>query len=262
MKIIVCIKQVPDTDKVKLNKQTGTLIRDGVPSIINPEDVHSLEQALAIKDQFPNTQVTVLTMGPTPAHWALREALAMGADKGIHLSDRAFAGSDTYGTATILAAAVKKIGAFDLIFCGRQAIDGDTAQVGPELAELLSIPHIAYAKAISVKENGVEVERKTEDGYWRCNSGFPVLVTIIKELNVPRFCHAGRIFKVFDSEWVTTWTAEDLDVDLMCIGMHNSPTQVESTFVPQVQFHGTVLEGSARETAKQLIETMTDGHWI
>ena len=165
MKIIVCIKQVPDTTEVKLDPKTGRLIRDGVPSIINPDDKNALEEALRIKDENPDTTVTVVSMGPPQADVAMREALAMGADEAILISGREFGGSDTWATSYIIATAIKKIPDYDIIFCGRQAIDGDTAQVGPQIAEQLNIPQITYVQKLDIEGDKVIVQRQLEDGY-------------------------------------------------------------------------------------------------
>lgn len=163
MNIVVCLKQVPDTNEVKINKETGTLIRDGVPSIINPDDRNALEEALKMKDEL-GAVIKVISMGPPQAKSALKEALAMGADEAYLISDRAFGGSDTWATSTIIAAAIEKVGKYDVIFCGRQAIDGDTAQVGPEVAEFLGIPQVTYAKEVKVQDDKLLVTRYTETG--------------------------------------------------------------------------------------------------
>ncbi len=185
MNIVVCIKQVPDTAEVRINPETGTLIREGVPSIINPFDMHAIEAGLQIKEKAGG-KVIVLTMGPPQAETALREALSMGADEAVLLSDRAFAGSDTWATSFTLSKAIKKIGA-DIIICGKQAIDGDTAQVGPETAEFLNIPHISYVRKIEdVSGSSIKVQRMMDEGYDVVESSFPVLFTVVKELNEPR----------------------------------------------------------------------------
>ena len=187
MKIIVLMKQVPNTNEVKIDPKTGTLIREGVPSIINPDDKNALEEALKIKEEKGGS-VTVLTMGPPQADFALREALAMGADEAILLTDRVFAGADTWATSLALAKAIQKIGEYDLIFAGRQAIDGDTAQVGPEIAEHLGLPQVTYVrKVVSLEGNKVVVERALEDGYEVIECQLPAVLTAIKELNVPRY---------------------------------------------------------------------------
>ena len=185
MNIVVCIKQVPDTAEIKINPETNTLMREGVPSIINPFDLHALEAAVRIKEQS-KARVTVLTMGPPQAEGALREAISLGADDAVLLSDRAFAGSDTWATSYTLAKAISTIGA-DIVLCGKQAIDGDTAQVGPETAEFLDIPHISYVRNIeSVDDTTIKVQRLMDEGYDVVQSSLPVLLTVVKELNIPR----------------------------------------------------------------------------
>lgn len=255
MNIIVCIKQVPDTTEVRIDHKKGTLIREGVPSIINPDDKNAIEMALQIKETRDDVHVTVLSMGPTQALVALREALAMGADRAILLSDREFGGSDTFSTATIIAEAIKKIGDYDLIICGRQAIDGDTAQVGPQIAEKLDIPQITYAKKlIDLTDNKIIVERALEDGYMEIEAPLPVLVTAIKELNAPRFPKMTRIYPAFSKEApISIWSYQDVLVDKTQIGIQNSPTNVAKTFVPVKDFVGEKFEGTAQELANTFI---------
>lgn len=257
MKIVVCIKQVPNTNEVRINKETGTLKREGVPSIINPDDKNAIEEALTIKSDRKDVQVIVLTMGPPQAKIALKEALSMGADHAILLSDRVFGGSDTWATATILAKALEKIGDIDIIFCGRQAIDGDTAQVGPEIAEFLNIPQITYVSELNVNEKSVKVKRSIEDGYHIIESPMPVLLTCIKELNVPRYPRPSLIYKAFATdENVSIWSNEDLGVDLTQIGVKNSPTNVYRSFVPVREFHGETLTGSNKDIAETLVDKL------
>lgn len=259
MKIIVCVKQVPDTNEVRINNETGTLIRTGVQSIINPDDMNALEAALSIAEEVGDSTVTVISMGPPQAKSALREALAMGADEAILLSDRVFGGSDTWATATVLAAAIEKIGDYDMVICGRQAIDGDTAQVGPEIAEFLGIPQITYATDIKVEDHTVFVNRKFEDGHYEMKCEMPVLITAIKELNEPRYCDARLIFdkdKMRDAYKV--WTHEDIPVDLTQIGVRNSPTNVYKSYVPTKEFKGVKLEGRAKEIANQLFKSLKE----
>lgn len=263
MKIVVCIKQVPDTNEVKIDNKTGTLIRDGVPSIINPDDKNALEEALRIKDEDKDATVTVLTMGPPQAKAALREAIAMGADEAILITDRAFAGSDTWATGTILSAALEKIGDYDIIFCGRQAIDGDTAQVGPQIAQFLDLPQITYVSKLDVdKENNkVVAHRNIEDGYLVVESKMPVLLTAIKELNTPRYMSAWRIFKEVKNIEIKEWTVADVVVDLTQIGLKGSPTNVYKTFVPTKEFKGEILEGDTHEEkAKKFMNRMKVNH--
>ncbi|MGL6105646.1 electron transfer flavoprotein subunit beta [Romboutsia sp.] len=254
MKIVVCVKQVPDTNEVQINHETGTLIREGVPSIINPDDKNAIEQALKIKDTRDDVSITVLSMGPIQADVALREALAMGVDEAILLSDRAFAGSDTWATATILAAAINKIGNYDIIFCGRQAIDGDTAQVGPEIAEFLNIPQITYVEKLEVESKKVRAHRATEEGYYVIESEYPVLLTAIKELNKPRYPRMRLIHDAYQADAnLKIWNCSDIDVDLTQIGVKNSPTNVYKSFVPVREFKGTTLEGTYKEIAEQVV---------
>ncbi len=263
MNIIVCVKQVPNTNEVKINKETGTLIRDGVESIINPDDMNALELALSIKDKTKDCKVTVLTMGPPQAENALRETMAMGADEAILLSDRAFAGSDTWATATVLAAAIKKIGKYDLILCGLQAIDGDTAQVGPEIAEFLDLPQVTYAKEVTISDNTLTVKRMFEDGYFVNEVKMPALLTAIKELNTPRFMDMRLIYKALDDNAdYKVWNAEDIAVDLTQIGVKNSPTNVKSSFTPNRKFEGRKVNGNSKQLADELVNTLRAGNYI
>ena len=186
MDIIVCIKQVPDTTDVRIDPMTNTLIREGVQSIINPFDMYAIEEGIQLKERFGGN-VIVVTMGPPQAEAALREAISLGADEGILVSDRAFAGSDTWATSYTLAAAIKKIGGFDLIICGKQASDGDTAQVGPGIAAHLDLPQVTYVKKVeNIDEKHAKVERMTEEGYEVVETPLPCLLTVVKEINEPR----------------------------------------------------------------------------
>ncbi|KAF0198073.1 MAG: electron transfer flavoprotein beta subunit [Bacillota bacterium] len=262
MKIVVCIKQVPNTTEVKFDPKTGTLIREGLPTIINPEDKNALEEALAIAAPLGG-QVTVISMGPAQADYALRETLAMGAHEAVLLSDRAFAGADTWATSYALAKAIEKHGEFSLIFCGRQAIDGDTAQVGPELAEHLDIPHVTYVRRIvSLDEKYVVVERALEDGYEVVESTLPALLTTLKELNVPRYPSASGIVTAFDEKKVAVWTAETVGADPAKIGLKGSPTQVKRTFTPSVKGTGKILTGTHKEAVQQLVQELRAKHVV
>ncbi|WP_425446318.1 electron transfer flavoprotein subunit beta [Dethiothermospora halolimnae] len=253
MNIIVCVKQVPDTNEVKIDPKKGTLIREGVPSIINPDDMNALEGALSIKDKHDDTKVTVLSMGPPQAKTALREALAMGADEAILLSDRAFAGADTWATSITLAGAIKKIGDFDIIFCGRQAIDGDTAQVGPQIAEHLDIPQITYVEDLEIKDGKIKANRALEDGHFIIESQMPILLTAIKELNEPRYPSIKGIYKAHNDMEVKVWTVDDIVVDRGEIGLNGSPTQVKKSFTPATKGSGEMLEGSVKDTVRDLV---------
>jgi electron transfer flavoprotein beta subunit len=256
MKIAVCIKQVPDTAEVRINPETGTLMREGVPSIINPYDTHAIEAALQIKEQN-GAEVTVLTMGPPQAEDALKEAIAMGADEAVLLTDRAFAGSDTWATSYTLAQALKKIGP-DLIFCGKQAIDGDTAQVGPEVAEMMGIPHVAYIRRIeAVADDAVRVQRLMDDGYDVVDARMPVLMTVVRELNEPRLPGIKGKMRAKKYE-VTKWTAADIDAKDEFIGLPGSPTQVSRIFAPDVKADREMIEGDTSDQTAKLVEKLKE----
>ena len=256
MNIIVCIKQVPNTTEVKIDQKTGRLIREGVPSIINPEDKNALEEALRIKEKY-NSKVTVLTMGPPQAEDALREALAIGADEAILLCDFKFAGSDTWATANALKAAIKTIGSYNLILCGRQAIDGDTAQVGPQLAEALQIPQITYAQKIDLINKKVKAERELEDGYEIIEAQLPALVTCTSNLNTARYPTLQGIEESFNKTLIK-WAAKDVNARDEDIGIKSSPTNVKKTFSPQAKGQGAMLKGSIKEMAQEVIEKLKE----
>lgn len=255
MNSIVCIKQVPDTTDIKIDPKTGTLIREGVPTIINPEDKNAIEAALRLKG---NGKVTVISMGPPQAEDALREALAMGADEAILLSDVKFAGSDTWATANALAAAIKKIGKFDLVLCGRQAIDGDTAQVGPQLAENLGLPQITYVRKIEVNGDKIKVERELEDGYAIVETELPALLTITKEANEPRYPTLQGIYEAYNKDRIKEWTKADIDVEEKKIGLDGSPTMVKKVFAPEPKGQCLVIEGSVKEQAGKLVRMLRE----
>ena len=261
MRVIVCIKQVPDTNEVKINQETGTLIRDGVPSIINPDDKNALEEAIRLKEKH-GAEVIVVSMGPPQANDALKEALAMGADQGILISDRAFGGSDTWATATIISAAIEKIGNYDIVFCGRQAIDGDTAQVGPEIAEFLNIPQITYVKELKIKNNKLEITRFTEYGEYVYESEMPVLLTAIKELNEPRYPTISGVLEAYSEkgeEKLSVLGINDLIVDPTQIGLKGSPTNVYKSFVPVKNKISEIIEGNtAKEKSNILVMKLSE----
>lgn len=259
MNIVVCLKQVPDTTAVKIDPKTGTLIRDGVPSIINPEDKHALEAALRIKEESGAT-ITVVSMGPLQAKNALREALCMGADEAILLSDRAFGGADTLATSKTLAAAIKEID-YDIIFAGRQAIDGDTAQVGPEIAEHLDVPQVTYVQDVKVTEDGLVVNRALEDGYELIKVQTPCLLTAIEELNQPRYMNVGLIFDTASKE-VKVMTAADLDVDLAELGLKGSPTKVKKSMTKEAKGAGEIVKDSVPEAVSYVLGKLKEKHYI
>ncbi len=257
MNIVVCIKQVPNTNEVKLDPKTGTLIREGVPSIINPDDKAGLEAALRLKDA-QGAHVTVLSMGPPQADAALREALAMGADEAVLVTDRAFGGADTWATAHTIAAALKKL-PFDLIITGRQAIDGDTAQVGPQIAENLNIPNISYAEEIKVEGEYVTVKRQFEDRYHIVKVKMPCLITALSELNEPRYMTPGGIFDAYREKEVKVITRKDLDVEDGDIGLKGSPTRVVQTFTKSPKAAGTLVTNlNSQEAAEYMLEKLKE----
>ena len=259
MNIVVCLKQVPDTTAVKIDPKTGTLIRDGVPSIINPEDKHALEAALQIKENN-GAKVTVVSMGPPQAESALREALCMGADEAVLITDRAFAGADTLATSKALAGAIKKL-EYDIIFAGRQAIDGDTAQVGPEIAEHLNIPQVTYVQDVKVEEDGLLINRALEDGYELIKVNTPCLLTAIEELNKPRYMNIGLIFDTKDSK-ITIWSADDIDVDKAELGLKGSPTKVKKSMTKEMKGAGELIKEGPKDAAKYVIGKLKEKHYI
>lgn len=260
MHAIVCIKQVPDTTDVKVNPETGTLIREGVPSIVNPFDTYAIEEALRLKEKFGG-KVTVISMGPPQAKEALKEAVAMGADQAILLSDRAFAGSDTWATAYTLAHAIKRIGDYDVILCGKQAIDGDTGQVGPGIARQLDIEQLTYVFKIQEIDFGtkhVKVERLLEEGREVVETSLPALLTVVKDINQPRYPTIMGIRRATRAE-IPTWTAAELaDTQPDLLGLKGSPTQVVKVFNPPPRGGKiTMVEGeSPQEQASKLAELL------
>ncbi len=260
MKICVCIKQVPDTNEVKLDPVTNTLIRDGVPSIINHDDKSGIEAALQLREKVGGT-VTVVCMGPPQADVALREALAMGCDDAYLISAREFGGSDTYATSNIIAAGLRKIG-YDLVITGRQAIDGDTAQVGPQIAEKLGVPQISYAEEINPgdKEGTLVVKRQFEDRYHLIEIKTPCLLTALSELAEPRYMHAGGVVDAYKKE-ITILGYDDLKdtIELDAIGLKGSPTNVYRSFTKQAKGAGTILgDVSADEAVDAIIKKMEE----
>ncbi len=256
MNIVVCIKQVPDTTEVRLDPKTNTLIRDGVPSIINPDDKAGLEAAIRLKDEM-GAHVTVVSMGPPQADLALREALAMGADEAILVTDRAFGGADTWATSTTIAAALNNL-QYDLIITGRQAIDGDTAQVGPQIAEHLNLPNISYAEEIKIEDGHIIVKRQYEDRYHTIKAKLPILITALAELNQPRYMTPGGIFDAFREKEVKVWTLKDLTVDLDEIGLKGSPTKVKKSFTKGAKSAGKVFSLEPQESAELILDKMKE----
>ena len=268
MNILVCVKQVPDTNEIKIDPETNTLVRDGVPSIVNTFDGYALEAAARVKDNNPDTKIVVLSMGPAQAETALRECLAIAADKAYLLTDRAFGGSDTLATSYILSQAIRKVesleGKFDMIFCGKQAIDGDTAQVGPEIAEHLGMPQVTYA--LEVQEagaDGLKVIREAEDGKQVVGVSYPCLVTFTKPNFDPRFPTIKRKMAANRAEIPTLGEDAFPEIDTTRIGLKGSPTHVKKTFVPQKKTGGVkIKEESNEESAKKLFQLLSDASVI
>lgn len=257
MKIVVPVKQVPEVSEVRMNEETGTLIRDGVPSILNPFDELAVEAAIQLVETHGG-EVTVITMGPPQAKDALLKALAMGADNAVHLTDIDFAGADTLATAFTLSEYIRKM-EFDLVICGKQAIDGDTAQVGPELAEFLSIPQICYVRNIEVSEDvkHVTAHRETDEGYEVVKAKLPALLTATKGLNEPRLPNIMGIMKAKKKPFEEV-NAETLGTDPAILGLSGSPTQVRKVFPPEKKEGGIVIDGDdPADAVKQLVEFLT-----
>jgi electron transfer flavoprotein beta subunit len=252
MNIIVCIKQVPETTEVRINPETNTLIREGVKSIINPFDMYAIEEAVRLKERFAG-KATVITMGPPQAEAVLREAISFGIDEGILVCDRAFAGSDTWATSYTLSGAIKKIGAFDLIICGKQASDGDTAQVGPGISAHLNIPQVTYVKKIEeASEKSMRVERMMEEGFEIIETPLPALITVVKEINEPRLPSLRGMMRAKQAK-ITSWTQKDLNLDPQSIGLCGSPTQVVKIFTPPPRAGGQILAGETQEVVEKLV---------
>ncbi len=256
MKIIVCIKQVPDTTEVRIDPVKGTLIREGVPSIMNPDDKAGLEAALRLKDEL-GAHVTVISMGPRQADTVLREALAMGADAAYLLTDPAFSGADTWATSSTLAAAIGKLD-YDLIITGRQAIDGDTAQVGPEIAEHLGIPHISYCRDLKIEGDEIVVKRQFEDRYQILSAKLPALITALGEMNHPRYMTPGGIFDAYREKEVVIWSRNEVPVADGNIGLKGSPTRVVKTNPKMLKQPGTVIEAGVEESVQYVMAKLKE----
>lgn len=253
MKIIVCIKQVPDTTEVEIDPQTNTLIRTGIPVIINPDDKSGIEAALTLRDQVEGSTVTAVSMGPPQAEMALREALSMGCDEAVLISGRQFGGSDTLATSTIISAALKKIG-YDLIITGRQAIDGDTAQVGPQIAEHLGIPQVSYVEDVTPEKDSLIVMRQYEDRSHKIRVKLPCLLTAIQDLAEPRYMTVGGIMDAAEKEvQVLDYEALSDLLDPAAIGLKGSPTTVARSYTKEAKAQGTVLKGLTPDEAVEAI---------
>lgn len=266
MKAIVCVKQVPDTSGVVAVKEDGTMDRSKMATITNPDDMNAIEAALQLKDAT-GCEVVVVSMGPPPAEGMLRELLAMGADKAVLVSAREFGGSDTFATSQILAAAINKIGVGpeDVVFCGRQAIDGDTAQVGPQIAEKLHLPQVSYVADIKKEGNTLTVKRMLEDGFMLLKVNTPCLLTCIKELNVPRYMSVGGVMDCYQKP-LEVYNYETLKddplIEVDTIGLQGSPTNVYKSFSPPVKGAGQMLEGDGKATCEELVKLLDAKHII
>jgi electron transfer flavoprotein beta subunit len=256
--IVVCIKQVPGTTKVKINPDTGTLIRDGVEAVINPFDEYAIEEALRIKERVGNATVKVISMGPPQAEDALRTALSLGADEAFLISDKAFAGADTWATSYTLSLGIKHLGKTDLVICGKQAIDGDTAQVGPGLAEMLGIPFVAWVKKIEeITPSLIRVQRMMEDGYDVIETSLPALITVVKEINVPRMASLKGKMRAKKAV-IPVLNFQTLNPDPDKIGLKGSPTQVLRSFVPERKSGGEKISGETSELVERIKKTILD----
>jgi len=260
MNIIVCIKQVPDTNEVRIDPETGNLIREGVPSIVNPDDKHAVEEAVVLREKHGG-KITVITMGPAQAEEALRECLAMGADEAILLTDRAFSGADTWATSYTLGSAIKKIGEFDLVLCGRQALDGNTAQVGPQIAEFLGLPQITYVQGVEISGDTLKARKALEDGYEVLETKLPALITVIKDINVPRTPSIDAVMDAYREKEIITWTADDLPVDKGSIGLKGSPTRIRRAYTPDLR-RGQVeiIDGALDKAVQTLVAKLREKH--
>lgn len=261
MNIIVCVKQVPDTNEVRIDPKTGTLVREGVPSIMNPDDKAALEFALEIKDKTPDAKITAISMGPPQAQDVLNEALAMGADDAVLVTDRAFGGADTYATSKTIAAAIENF-PYDLIVCGRQAIDGDTAQVGPEIAEHLGIPNISYAASVDIEDDTVLVKRVFSDGYQMVRAQLPCLVTALGEAVKPRYMTPGAIFDAYDNYTIKQLHRDDVSLEDNQLGMKGSPTRVAQSFPKAVKEPGKTINVGVEESVQYIVDHLEEKYLI
>ena len=256
--IVVCVKPIPDPQqwsKITLDPSTKTLRREGIPSIINPVDKHAIEQALCLKEKHGG-KVIIISMAPPFAISNLKEAMAMGADDAVLLSDRSFAGSDTLATSNVLAAGIRRLGKFDMIFCGKHSLDGYTGQVGPQIAEFLGIPHVTNVRKVDLKRQGLlQIENTIEYGHFLMEAQTPILMTVTEQINTPRHISLIRMCEIMSKE-VTIWTLKDLDIDKSLVGLSGSPTQAVDLHMPEIERRGEILEGDNETVVKLLIERL------
>ena len=261
MNIIVCVKQVPGTGEVRINKETNTIVRESADAIINPFDEYAIEEGVRIKEKTGG-KVTALSMGIPKVADLIRETIAVGVDEAVLLTDRAFAGADTLATSYALAMGIRKLGEFDLVICGKQAIDGDTAQVGPSLAEKLGIPHTAYVRKIEeIRDGYIRCQRLTDDGYEVIEMPLPALITVVKEINEPRLPSIKGKLKAKKAE-VRVLSAGDIGADPSLCGLKGSATQVVKTFTPVHEVKAEMIEGTAKEQAKALADKLLSMQFV
>lgn len=257
MEIVVCVKQVPETTEVKIDPETGTLVRDDVPSEINLLDLHAIEEGVRIKEKAGG-RITIISMGPPQAEESVRDALAMGCDDGILLTDEAFAGADTLATSHTLALGIKKLDRFDLIICGMKTTDGDTAQVGPGLAYELGVPHVAYVnRIVEMVQDHIVVEKMIEEGVEYIQCPLPCLITVVKGINEPRLPPLKLKIKARKSQ-IKKWGLKDLSGDASNYGLDGSPTRVVEVFTPNPPQKGEIIEGTTREQAEGLFKKLKE----
>ena len=262
LNMLVCVKQVPDTTNIKIDPVTNTLIREGVPSIVNPFDAYALEVAVGVKEKYGGT-VTVVSMGPPQAKEALKECLSKGADKAYLMTDRAVGGSDTLATSYILSCVVRKLGPFDIIFCGKQAIDGDTGQVGPEMAQHLGFPQITYATAVDCADGKLQVRREIDEGWEVIGTTLPAIVTVNKTEKEPRMATLRSRMAANRAVIEEIHCADIADMDMDRVGLKGSPTKVRRTFVPDRSKNGIKIQGKdAEDSAKELVDLLAEKHLI
>ena len=255
MNVIVCIKQVPGTTDIKIDPKTNTLVREGVKSIINPFDNYALEEGVRLRERYGG-KVTVISMGPPQAEEALRETISLGSDEAILLSDRAFAGSDTWATSYVLSKAIARIANYDIIICGRQTLDGDTGQVGPELSEMLKIPFVSYvSKVEEIKDKYIRVQRMIEEGHDVIETTLPAVITVVKEINVPRLPSLRGSMKAKTAK-IPVWTAADIGAEPDKAGIPGSPTRVVKIFFPKREQKSEMLQGTLEEQVAKLAERL------
>jgi electron transfer flavoprotein beta subunit len=255
MNIVVCIKQVPGTTEIKIDPKTNTLVREGVKSIVNPFDTYALEEGVRLRERYGG-KVTVITMGPPQAEEALKETISLGADEAVLLSDRAFAGSDTWATSYVLSKAIAKIANYDIIICGRQTLDGDTGQVGPELSEMLKIPFVSYVSKIEeIKDKHIRVQRMIEEGHEVIETTLPAVITVVKEINVPRLPSLRGSMKAKTAK-IPVWNAAEIGAEPDKAGIPGSPTRVVKIFYPKRTHKSEIFQGTVEEQISQLAERL------